>query len=136
LLKRQLFSDGTQRFNPQFRTGEDQDFFRRLIEKGHVFIWCHEALAYEIVPATRWNYSFMVRRAILQGAVSVLHPTFGVRDVAISMVAIPAWTFACLFTLVLGKGRFMNPLVRLSNHMGRLLALMGIHLVREPYVTQ
>lgn len=136
LLKRQLFSEGMQPFNPQFRTGEDQDFFRRLIEKGHAFIWCHEAMAYEVVPAARWDCSFMVRRAILQGAVSMLHPTFGARDIAISMIAVPAWALALPFAFVLGHGRFMSPLVRLFHHIGRLLALLGINPVSEPYVTK
>ena len=135
LLKRQLFDEGTQRFNPEFRTGEDQDFFRRQIEKGHVFVWCHEAMAYEVVPPARWNRSFMIRRALLQGAASRLHPTFGVREIAISLIAIPVWAIALPFSLVLGHGRFMSPLVRLFNHLGRLLAFLGINPVGEPYVT-
>jgi len=136
LLKREVFGEGAQRFNPEFRTGEDQDFFRRLIEKGHVFIWCHEAMAYEVVPPARWNRSFMIRRALLQGAVSLLHPTFGARDIAISMIAVPAWALALPFAFVLGHGRFMSPLVRLFHHLGRLLALLGINPVSEPYVTK
>jgi succinoglycan biosynthesis protein ExoM len=135
LLKRELFGEGTQMFNPDFRTGEDQDFFRRWIEKGHTFIWCHEAMAYEVVPPGRWNYSFMLRRALLQGAASRLHPTFGPRDIAISMIAVPAYIVALPFTLALGHGRFMSPLVRLFNHMGRLLASLGINPVGDPYVT-
>ena len=135
LLKRQLFGGGTEIFRPDFRTGEDQDFFRRLIEKGHVFVWCHEALAYEVVPPTRWNYSFMLRRALLQGAASRLHPTFGARDIAISLVAVPAYLAVLPFTVVLGQGRFMSPLVRLCNHLGKLLASMGINPIGEPYVT-
>jgi glycosyltransferase involved in cell wall biosynthesis len=136
LLKRELFSESTQRFNPEFRTGEDQDFFRRQIEKGHVFVWCHEAMAYEVVPPARWDLAFMVRRATLQGAVSVLHPTFGARDIVVSMIAIPAWACALPFALLFGHGRFMSPLVRLFNHIGRLLAFLGIDPVRQPYVTK
>src|SRR5271168_3970673 len=33
LLKRELFGAGGELFRPEFRVGEDQDFFRRLIEK-------------------------------------------------------------------------------------------------------
>jgi succinoglycan biosynthesis protein ExoM len=135
LLKRELFAESTQRFNPEFRTGEDQDFFRRQIEKGHVFVWCHEAMAYEVVPPARWNRSFMLRRALLQGSASRLHPTFGAREIAISLIAVPVWAIALPFSLVLGHGRFMSPLVRLFNHLGRLLAFVGINPVGEPYVT-
>jgi len=135
LLKKELFDERAHRFNPEFRTGEDQDFFRRLIEKGHVFVWCHEALAYEVVPPVRWNPSFMIRRALLQGAASRLHPTFGAREIATSLIAVPAWAIALPFSLVLGRGRFMSPLVRLFTHIGRLLAFVGINPIGEPYVT-
>src|SRR5271157_640873 len=59
LLRKGILVLGPQLFRPEFRTGEDQDFFRRLIEKGHVFIWCNEAVVYEVVPPTRWDRTFM-----------------------------------------------------------------------------
>ncbi len=49
LLKSRIMAAGVQPFNPEFLTGEDQDFFSRMITMGHVFIWCNEALAYEVV---------------------------------------------------------------------------------------
>src|SRR4051794_24993540 len=36
LLKKELFDSEKQPFNPQFLTAEDQDFFRRMIQKGHL----------------------------------------------------------------------------------------------------
>ena len=105
-----------------------------MIEKGHVFIWCHEALAYEVVPPTRWRRDFMLRRALLRGANSLLHPTFGTLDVVKSVVAVPAYTAMLPLTLILGQGKFMNYAVKLFDHLGRLLALAGIHPVQEVYV--
>jgi succinoglycan biosynthesis protein ExoM len=136
LLKKQILTSTPQLFRPEFRTGEDQDFFRRLIEKGHVFVWCHEALAYEVVPPTRWGRAFMLRRALLRGANSRLHTTFGARDVLNSIIAIPAYTLALPFALVSGRGRYMTLLVKLCDHLGRLLALLGINPIREQYVTE
>src|SRR5439155_18757923 len=72
LLKKKVFSEG-ELFRPEFRTGEDQDFFRRAINNGRVFIWCNEALAYEGVPPIRWKRTFMLRRALLRGATSPIH---------------------------------------------------------------
>ena len=46
LLKRQIILAGSQPFRPEFRSGEDQDFFRRMIQEGHVFVWCNEAVIY------------------------------------------------------------------------------------------
>jgi succinoglycan biosynthesis protein ExoM len=135
LLKKEIFSAAGQPFRPEFRSGEDQDFFRRMIERGYVFIWCNEAVAYEVVPPMRWKRTFMLRRALLQGAVSVLHPGFGALDVAKSIVAIAGYAAALPFAFVLGHHRLMTLLIKLCGHLGGILALLGINPVREPYVT-
>src|SRR5207245_10677604 len=74
IMRRGIFDGLKEAFKPEFLTGEDQDFFRRMIEKGFVFIWCNEAVAFEIVPPIRWNRRFMLRRALLRGKVSLCHP--------------------------------------------------------------
>ena len=136
LLKRALFDGETQPFRPEFLTGEDQDFFRRMIDKGHRFVWCDEALAYETVPSIRWNRAFMLKLALLRGAVSLVHPTARPTAIAKSMIAAPIYTIALPFTLLLGQGRFMTLLVKLCDHIGRLLALVGIKPIRQSYVTE
>jgi glycosyltransferase involved in cell wall biosynthesis len=135
LLKREVLAADAQPFRPEFRTGEDQDFFRRMIDKGFLFIWCDEAIAYEVVPPIRWKRTFMLRRALLQGTVSVLHPTFGRRAIAKSVIAVPAYLAALPVSLMFGQSRFMTVLVKLCDHLGRLLAAVGINAIREPYVT-
>src|SRR6516225_3331687 len=80
LLKKQVFDYPDPPFRPEFITGEDQDFFRRMIEKGHLFIWCDEAVAYEVIPPVRWNRRFMLKRALLRGDIALLHPTCGMRE--------------------------------------------------------
>jgi succinoglycan biosynthesis protein ExoM len=134
-LKRDIFAGLSEPFRPEFRTGEDQDFFRRMIEKGHVFIWCNEAVAYETVPPIRWNRWFLLKRALLRGHTSLAHPTFATRDLLKSALAAPAYALLLPFSLVLGQGKFMSILVRLCDHLGRLLGFVGINPVREPYVT-
>ena len=136
LLKRHLFDSGEPPFREEFLTGEDQDFFGRMIDKGFVFIWCDEALAYEVVPPMRWKRSFMLRRAMLRGATSLVHPTFGTRDIVKSLIAVPAYTLALPFALILGQDRFMTLMVKLCDHTGRLLALAGVKAIKEPYVTE
>ena len=136
LLKKRIFVPGDLAFNPEFRQGEDQEFFSRMISKGHVFIWCNEAVAYEVVPPIRWKRSFMLRRALLRGAVEPKTPAFGFRDIARSMIAIPVYTLALPFALVWGHHKFMNVLVRLFDHLGKLLAVLGINPVKEQYVTE
>jgi succinoglycan biosynthesis protein ExoM len=64
LLERSLFAPNEPWFDPAFgRTGgEDSDFFARQFEKGRIFVWCDEAVAYETIPAERWKKSFHLKR--------------------------------------------------------------------------
>jgi succinoglycan biosynthesis protein ExoM len=135
LLKKQIFSAGSPPFRPEFRQGEDQEFFARMIEKGHVFIWCNEAVAYEVVPPIRWRRTFMLRRALLRGAMEPKTPNFGMRNVLSSAVAVPAYIVLLPFALVWGHHRFMQLLVSLFDHLGKLLAVLGINPIKEQYVT-
>ena len=136
LLKTEIFREEKTPFRPEFRTGEDQDFFRRMIDKGHVFIWCHEAVAYEVVPPIRWQPRFMLKRALLQGTSSFLHPASRLTQLAKSAIAVPAYAALLPITVMLGRRRFMLCLIKLCDHLGRLLALAGINAVGEQYITE
>ncbi|MGH9426337.1 MAG: glycosyltransferase, partial [Terriglobia bacterium] len=135
LLKKEIFTSLSQPFRPEFRVGEDRDFFRRMIEQGRDFIWCDEAVAFEAVPPARWKRTFMLRRALLRGKMSLVHPTFGALDVAKSLIAVPGYLVALPFAFVLGQDKFMAVAIRLFDHTGRLLALIGLNPVDEPYIT-
>jgi len=135
LLRRRLFTPGEQPFRPEFRSGEDQDFFRRMIERGHVFVWCNEAVAYEIVPPARWRCSFMLRRALLRGMHYPAYPTFGVPHIAKSLIAVPAYSAGLPIALILGRHRLVALLTKLFTHLGTLLACLGIELIKDAYVT-
>ncbi len=136
LLKKQLFTGSDRPFDPQFRQGEDQDFFQRMIGQGHVFIWCNEAVAYEVVPPVRWGRVFMLKRALLRGAMEPQTANFGARHILKSAAAVPLYICALPFALVAGQHRFMDLSVRLFDHLGKLLALAGVHIVKDPYVTE
>ncbi len=136
LLRQEVFFENDSPFRPEFRAGEDQDFFRRMIESGHEFVWCNEAVAYEVVPSMRWKRRFMLKQALLRGATARLQPTLNVRDVAKSVIAVPAYAAALPVALVCGHHWFMTLLVKICDHMGKLLALVGINPIKEPYVTE
>jgi len=136
LLKAHVFSGLEPPFQPALRNGEDQDFFRRAIDRGYSFVWCNEAVVYEEVPPIRWKRTFMLRRALLRGASERLMPTFGLRDITKSLVAVPVYVIVVPFALLVGQDRFMDLLVRLCDHVGKLLAVVGINPVAEPYVTE
>jgi succinoglycan biosynthesis protein ExoM len=135
LLKRELFSSTEPPFDPKFHRGGDTDFFRRMIEKGNVFIWCDEAVVYEVVPPARWTRAFMLKRALLRGSITLKNPDFGIGSLAKSLIAAVGYTVALPFAFLLGQDRFMNLLVRLCDHLGKLLAFVGIAPIKSPFVT-
>jgi succinoglycan biosynthesis protein ExoM len=136
LLKQQLFAGLDVPFRPEFVTGEDQDFFRRMIEKGAKFVWCNEAVAYEITPPIRWNLNFMLRRALLRGQVSVRHRGVKATAVAKSALALPLYCLSLPFLLIAGYHFFVKYLVKIFDHAGRILAFAGFQPVKDNYVTE
>jgi succinoglycan biosynthesis protein ExoM len=131
LLKKEVFAVGESPFRPEFRVREDQDFFRRKIEQGRNFIWSADAVAYEVVPPARWKRAYMLRKALLWEQPSRLLPSCGPLNIAKSCVAVPVYTVALPLALALGHHRFMTLSVKLAHHLGKLLALLGINLIRE-----
>jgi GT2 family glycosyltransferase len=136
LLSKKVVDSVEGPFDPAFLTGEDQDFFRRAIAKGGRFIWCDEAVAYETVPPVRWNWRFMVRRALLRGQTSLEHPSCGTKEILRSIVALPTYVIALPLLWVCGRHHFMKYLVKCFDHAGRLLAALGMRPVKETYVTE
>jgi succinoglycan biosynthesis protein ExoM len=136
LFKRCILDVSEQAFRPEFRTGEDQDFFRRMIGRGYKFVWCHEASTYEIVPPMRWKLSFMLRRALLQGNSSSLQPDCGFKQIAKSAVAVVCYLVVLPGSLLVGQHVFAWHLIKMFHHLGKLLAVVGFDPVRESYVTE
>jgi succinoglycan biosynthesis protein ExoM len=136
LLKKRLFASGEDPFRPEFTGGSDKDFFIRMMQKGYRFIWCADAVAYEVVPPFRWKRTFMLRKALFRGAMAPLHSTFGPRTIAKSLVAVPAYILALPFAWMLGQDRFMDLAVKLFHHLGMLLALVGIRPISGQYVME
>jgi succinoglycan biosynthesis protein ExoM len=129
LLKKGLFEMAN--FRPEFgRGGEDRDLFRRLIERGHRFVWCAEAAVYESVPPERCTRSFMLRRALLRGQI----PNFGALELLKSLVAVPVYSICLPFLLLLGQHTFMKYLIKDFDHIGRILAFCGIDGIKQKYV--
>ncbi|HZU22501.1 MAG TPA: glycosyltransferase family A protein [Terriglobales bacterium] len=135
LLRREVLQQEAGPFRAEFRAGEDQDLFRRMMEKGHRFIWCDEAPVFEVVPPSRWDRAVMLRRALLRGAMASLQPNCGFVGIMKSIVAVPAYTLALPFCLIAGQHWFMTVLVKMCDHLGKLLFLVGIDPVKEPYVS-
>jgi len=135
LLRPRILKSVEGPFRPQFRSGEDLDFFRRMIEKGYRFVWCADAVVYEVVPPARWKPTYMLRKALLRGASARLQPSFGAASLGKSAVAVVLYTIALPLALIFGYHRFMALLVKLFDHLGKLLAFAGIDPIKGQYVT-
>jgi glycosyltransferase involved in cell wall biosynthesis len=132
LLKREIIPKHEPPFRPEFGTGgEDQDFFRRMIQQGHRFVWCDEAIAYEVVPPSRWSRRFLLSRALLRGKNSFRHPKHRFRNLAKSALAVPAYALMLPVLLLAGHHYFMKYSVKLADHFGRLLAVVRLNPVSE-----
>jgi succinoglycan biosynthesis protein ExoM len=135
LLKRTALSSLQTPFLREFGSGgEDIDFFRRAMENGKVFIWCPNAIAYEIVPVERTGVSFQLRRALLRGKASLASPAGRPLGVLKSLSAFVLYALCLPVSLILGRHVFLKNLIKSCDHLGKILAACGIDIVREKYV--
>jgi succinoglycan biosynthesis protein ExoM len=131
LLYRNILETLPTVFRPEFGAGgEDQDLFHRLIDAGRTFIWCDTAPVFEIVPPHRWKRAYLLRAALLRGYLNMLRPDTKFIPIMKSTLAIPLYGLSLPFLQILGHHVFMKYLVKLCDHTGRLLALMGLNPVR------
>lgn len=126
LLSRAMLDGQPAPFDPAFRVGEDQEFFKRMIAAGRIFVWCDTAVVHEAVPPDRWGRAFLVKRAALRGAFSRAQRPGSLWPVAHSAVAAPAYLAAMPVAMLFGHAAFMNVVFKCSYHWGRLF----------PFVTQ
>ena len=132
LFRRDILDGLDIPFRSNFDTaGEDMDFFRRAMEKGHSFVWCNEAVAYEVVPSSRCTRSYLLRRALLRGSNFPKHPANRIRNIVKSLIAVPGYTLALPVLALFGQHVFLKYLIKLIDHASRLLAFMGLSLVTE-----
>ena len=132
LLRTAIVQDGI-RFDPAYATGgEDVDFFRRAARAGKTFVWCEEAPAYELVPEARLRRRYHLKRAFLQGRVSLNYATeqpsaLGTLRIAVKAFgAVVVYTCALPFLFLLGEHVGMKYLIKNCHHIGRLLAILGV----------
>ena len=132
LFSRSILAGTDPPFSTQFNTaGEDVESFRRMAANGHTFIWCDEAVAYEVVPSSRCTRSYLLKRALLRGSNFSKHPTHRFRNAAKSLIAVPCYALALPFLALFGQHVFLKYLIKLLDHVSRLMAFVGLQLVTE-----
>ena len=132
LFRREILNGIKYAFRSQFGTGsEDVDFFRRMMKNGRNFVWCNNAVVYEVIPPERCKRSYQIRLALLRGGNSLKHREGFVRNLLKSLIAVPVYGLALPFLFVAGDHYFMIFLIKLFDHSGRILALLGLNPVKE-----
>jgi succinoglycan biosynthesis protein ExoM len=132
LFKRSILNGEDAPFRSQFDTaGEDVDFFRRMMEKGCSFAWCNEAVAYEMVPSSRCNRTYLLKRALLRGSNFPKQSRHRFRNLAKSLIAVPCYTLILPILFLFGQHVFLTYLIKLLDHASRLLAFCGLRLVTQ-----
>jgi succinoglycan biosynthesis protein ExoM len=135
LIRRELFRKGCEWFNPAFGSGgEDRDFFRRKIEKGHIFVWCNGAPVFETVPAKRWERSVLLKRSLIRGKMALNIPGSKTVRILRSIAAVAVYTVFLPLFFVLGQHVFMKYLIKDFDHIGKLMAACGVDVVKEKYI--
>jgi succinoglycan biosynthesis protein ExoM len=128
LLDRSLFRDDQSPFDPRFSKtgGEDSDYFKRMIDKGKIFVWCDEAPVWELVPGERMKKAYFLKRALTRGVNnSKKAPGLSMTTLK-SLVAVVLYTAALPFCLLVGQHIFMKYLIRDCDHIGKLLGKLGM----------
>lgn len=136
LLKKSVLESDEDYFDPRFAThGEDMDFFKRLCAKGHKFVWCDEAIAYETVPVDRLTRKYHLRRGLVRGCLAHSHSTAKFPGLLKSAVALLLYVPSLPLLQLRGHHLFMRYLTKACDHAGRLLAGIGIsmeHILQRP----
>ena len=125
--------DSQEPFDNRFGStgGEDSYFFAQAIRGGKRFIWCNEAPVYELVPPSRLTRRYHLQRALLRGTLNARNSRVVSMSTLKSMMAASLYTLALPWLFLAGHHHFMKYLVRNCDHIGKLLGLIGIELVRD-----
>ena len=135
LLHRDVFDRSGDWFDPALGSGgEDRDFFKRKIAQGFVFAWTNEAAVYEWVPPMRWHRGFLLKRALLRGKMALRASDHVLLSVLKSTLAVPVYCLTLPVAALLGHHVVMHCLVRTCDHLGKLLAFLGLSPVEDKYV--
>jgi succinoglycan biosynthesis protein ExoM len=126
LLNRALIDDEQNLFDPAFAVhGEDKNFFQRLMQKGHKFVWCDEAMAFETQPPNRLTRKYHLHRGLLRGSIAYTHAPHKLLALLTSCAAVCLYTPALPFLQISGHHNFIKYLIKNCDHAGRILAFLG-----------
>jgi len=139
-LNGSIFHGQVQPFDPQFGLtgGEDQDFFKRMMKRGHQFVWCDEAIVYETVPQERWKKKFYIKKYLqMGGQTGLLARKWSLAGkckwLVKSFFATGSYTFVLPFSCLFGQHIFMRCILKGLYFVGWLAGFLWRPIIRNRY---
>lgn len=133
LLSKAILDNHRFRFDPKWghTGGEDCELFGRMMEKGEQFLWCDEAYVYESVPSNRFTKKYFLERALLRGVANSQGVNFFSKSVGKSVLALICYVLSLPIMMISGRHNFMRNLVKLCDHLGKVLAVIGVKVIAK-----
>lgn len=117
--------------------GEDIAFFRKMIGRGHTFIWCEEAPVYEMVLPERFKRAYYIQKNIRMGGLTgakLDNLGLGIgkyRLLLISLFATVGYGFLSAVGIFIGQHIFMRYLTKTLYHLARIAGVLGFVPISE-----
>jgi glycosyltransferase involved in cell wall biosynthesis len=138
LLKKDVFDKGHLCFDLKMKTeASDHVFFKQAKEAGYKFVAVEEAPVYECIPTERFEKSYYVKRALIQGHKNCKMHMAQLRGVSKlpmaikSIVALFIYTITLPFSACLGGHLLVKCLESGGYHLSTLFTMFGIELVKK-----
>ena len=133
LFNRRIIEKAEKPFDPFWgRTGgEDAAFFQEMVARGFRFVWCNEGIVHELVPTERQKRSYLVQRAFIRGVTTADQERLLSLGTLKSIAAVSLYVVSLPILAIVGQHLFMRYFIRTCDHAAKLLAHIGIRLVRE-----
>jgi glycosyltransferase involved in cell wall biosynthesis len=133
LLWKRLFDEEGGTFDPAYGRsgGGDAVFFKRMMEKGKIFVWSNEGIVYETVEPERQTRMYYVKRAFTRGMTEARDTPFMSMGTARSVSAVAVYSAVMPFSMLFGQHVFIRYLIKWCDHLSKILAYLGIRLVGE-----
>ena len=137
LFRRGILEGVAEPFPPAMgrEGGEDIDFFRRMIARGHKFVWCEEAPVFEHILAERCKPAYYLDKYLRIGGLTgeTMRTSYGTRLRGIARSGFMTVLFGAIAAggAVLGPHAVMRSLVKGAYHAGVLAGCIGYVPVRE-----
>lgn len=132
LFKKEILLSRNPAFDPELGTtgGEDVDFFNYALNRGHNFIWCDNAIVHEQIPEDRQNKKYQINRACFRGTVAAKYSHLISSDSLKSIIALLVYLPMLPVLRIIGMPVYMKYLIKCYDHWAKLLARMGIILIK------